>query len=198
MLKGVRSMEYNNTNCNEKITLWTSQSKIVLDTLNEKGVYHVKKDFILNKYEDVSHIFLEAYNYFISKAKDIVPIPEGSEYPIWLFTDLRYVDKHEDNYILKIKVDRNKVILFDMEKWNRILNLSYIPENQEDARKHAELLEKYGINNETDVYLKSYYPHLKLKVRSSWDRLFDENIVLSPYKQAALWEIRKEWVVIVE
>lgn len=186
-----------NQNDNKKITLWTSQRKIVLDTLEKKGVYHVKRDFIVKKYGEVSNVFLEPYNWFVNKAEKMVPKPEGAEYPIWLFTDLKYIDHHGDSKILKISVDRNKVILFDYLKWNRILNLSYLAKDERDANEYEEMLEKQGIHDETDIYMTSFYPHLKMKVKKSWDRLFDDsndNNLLTT-KQAALWEIRKEWIV---
>lgn len=56
------------------------------------------------------------------------------------------------------------------------------------------MLHKQGIQDETDVYMKSYFPHLKAKVKKSWDKLFDNNVVLSGSKQAVLWEISVEWI----
>ena len=41
----------------KKIRLYTSQSEIVLDTIREKGIYHVKKEFIIKKYENVLMFF---------------------------------------------------------------------------------------------------------------------------------------------
>lgn len=178
-----------------KITLYTSQRNIVLDTIEEKGIYHVKKEFIIKKYGEVANVFLKPYNWFIWKAEKIIPKPQGAEYPIWLFTDLKYVDHHEDCRILEIEVDCKDTIVFDRVKWNRILNLSYIPKDEKDSKEYQKLLEKQGIYDETDVYMKNFYPHLKQKVKKSWDRLFDDSIILSQSKQAFLWEIRKEWIV---
>lgn len=185
----------NNNNQSEKITLWTSQNKIVFDTITEKGVYHVKKDYIYKKYGEVAGIFLEAYNWFVHKAEKIVPKPEGAEFPIWLFTDLKYIDHYENCYILEIVVEKEKAILLDPQKWNRILNLSYVPKDIKDAKEYVSLLEKQGIHDETDIYLKNYYPYLKGKVKKSWDRLFNNDVISLQSQQAALWEIRKEWIV---
>ena len=130
---------------NKKIKLYTSQRKIVLDTIREKGIYHVKKEFIIKKYENVANVFLEPYNWFIRNAVNIVPKPEGAEYPIWLFTDLKYVENHEDSQVLEIEVEIENVILFDPFKWNRILNLAYIPKDEKDWIEYNESLEKQGI-----------------------------------------------------
>ncbi len=180
---------------NKKIRLYTSQSEIVLDTIREKGIYHVKKEFIIKKYENSANIFLEPYNWFVRNAVNIVPKPEGAEYPIWLFTDLRYVENHEDSYVLEIEAEIENVILFDPIKWNRILNLAYIPKDEKDRIEYNESLEKQGIKNETSIYTTGFYPHLKQKVRKSWDSLFKDDFDLSKPKQAALWELRREWIV---
>ncbi len=183
------------SNENGKITLWTSQREIVLNTIKEKGVYHVRKEFILEKYGEVSNVFIEPYNWFIGKAEKIVPKPDGAQYPIWLFTDLKYVENYEGSHVLEIEVDYEKVILFDPSKWNRILNLSYIPNDEKDKNEYYESLEKQGVYDETNIYMTNYYPHLKQKVKKSWERLFEDNIDLSKPKQAALWELRREWIV---
>lgn len=176
------------------ITLWTCQSQIVVDTIQENGIYHVKKEYIQEKYQEVSSVFLEAYNWFVLNAQKIVSRPEEAEYPVWLFPDLNYVYCIGDFYMLKIEVSAEKVILFDYEKWNRILNLAYIPIDQEDDIKYKNSLQKQGIYNESDFLIKNYYPAQKAKVKKSWERLFDNSSRLSNIQQAALWEIRKEWV----
>lgn len=87
------------------------------------------------------------------------------------------------------------MILFEASKWNRILNLSYIPKDENDCKIYVDSLERQGIKNETTVYMSNFYPHLKQKVIKSWDSLFEENRDLSKLNQAALWELRKEWIV---
>lgn len=183
------------TSCdNGKIILWTSQSKIVWDILNEKGIYHARKEFIAKKYGEVANIFLEAYTWFIPRAEQLVPKPQGAEFPIWAFTDPKYIGHQSGCAILEIKVDAEQALLFDQMRWNRILNLSYIPKDENDAQKFASLLGQYGIHNEADAYMKNYYPHLKTIIKKSWDRLFDQNIIVSESHQAALWEIRRDWI----
>lgn len=186
-----------NLNGKGKIKLFTSQSKIVLDTLEEKGTYHVKREFIVKKYGEVANVFLEPYNWFVNRAEKMVAKPEGAQYPIWLFTDLKYVEKHEDSHVLEIEVDMDKVILFSPEKWNRILNLSYLAENEKDREKYYKTLEDQGIKNELDIFRTNFYPHLRQQVRKSWERLFEGNINMLETKQAALWEVKKEWIISV-
>lgn len=177
------------------IKLWTCQNKTVLDTITKQGVYHVKREYITKKYKEVSKIFLTAYDWFVINGKNIVQLPAGSEFPIWTWTDSRYVEHFEDSVILVLEVEKDKAILFDSGKWNKILNLSYIPKDANDDEIFRNELERYNITDDSEVYMSNFYPLLKSKIRKSWDRLFDENIRISDVKQAALWEIRKEWVV---
>jgi hypothetical protein len=162
--------------------------------MNE-GIYHVKKEYITNKYEKVSKIFLTAYNWFVINAQSILPPPKGAEFPIWTWSDPKYVGHFQDSVVLVLEIKRDEAILFDSGKWNKILNLSYIPKDEDDAKKFADELAKYNIENDFDAYMSNFYPQLKSKIKKSWSRLFDEKIVISGVKQAALWEIKKEWIV---
>lgn len=189
------SITFTGSSGDREITLWTAQGRIVTYTICNHGVYHVKKEYILRKYEESAYIFLEAYNWFVKAAEKIVPRPDGSEYPIWLFADIKYVDCQKGCNILEITVDCDKVVLFDRKKWNRVLNLSYIPRDEKDEEEYFRMLKSQGIDDETVIYMTDYYPALKAKVKKSWERLFDINGLTSDSLQASLWEIKKEWVI---
>ncbi|MCT4507477.1 MAG: DUF3841 domain-containing protein [Tepidibacter sp.] len=177
------------------MNIWTCQKKIVLDTIINDGVYYVKREYITNKYQDVSKIFLTAYDWFVSNAEVVAKKPEKAGFPIWTWTDLRYVEHYEDSVILELEVEEDKCITFDSGKWNRILNLSYIPKDKNDKDKFIKELERYNITDDSEAYMSNFYPQLKSKIRKSWDRLFDEDIKISGINQVALWEVRKEWIV---
>ncbi|MCT4564808.1 MAG: DUF3841 domain-containing protein [Maledivibacter sp.] len=179
----------------DTIRLWTCQNKIVLDTITKQGVYHVKREYITNKYKEVSKIFLTAYDWFVINGKNIVQPPKGAEFPIWTWGDSRYVEHFEDSVILALEIEKDKVILFDSGKWNKILNLSYIPKDENDYGIFRNELKRYNITDDSEAYMSNFYPLLKSKIRKSWERLFDEDISISGVNQGAIWEIRKEWVV---
>ncbi|SKC46881.1 DUF3841 domain-containing protein [Maledivibacter halophilus] len=179
----------------DTIKLWTCQQRIVLDTIMNNGVYHVKREYVTKKYKEVSKIFLTAYNWFVANAQNIVQRPQGAEFPIWTWADPKYVQHFDKAVILAIEVERNKAILFDSGKWNKILNLSYIPKDKKDSEGFKKELERYNITDDSEAYMSNFYPQLKSKIRKSWSRLFDENIEISGAIRAALWEIRKEWVI---
>ncbi|MFV0520407.1 MAG: DUF3841 domain-containing protein [Lachnospirales bacterium] len=182
----------------EKIKLYTAQSKKVIDTLKDNGVYYVKKQYILQKYGGEASIFLEAYNWFTKNAVSIIPKPFEAEYPIWLFTDINFVERYEDCVVVELEVELENVILFEDYKWNKIQNLSYIPLDDADYLEYNKILQKQGIKNEVDVYLTNFYPLLKNKVRKSWERLFEGERDLSKQKRAALWQIKGEWILSVD
>ena len=183
-----------------KIKLYTTQKPIVIETLEEKGIYHVKKEFIQMKYREVSHIFLQCYDWFISKAKNIVDRPEGAEYPVWAYADPRYAGYFENTYLLELEVPIEDVILFKMDDWNKILNLRYLAKDNKDELRYMDRLKSYNIQDETEIFMKPYYPQLKSIVRKSWDNLFKYNEIIKENGltegsiQGSLWEIKKSWI----
>ena len=177
-----------------KVTLWTAQHNIVLETLEEEGVYHVKKEYIEEKYGDVAEIFLAAYNWFAHEMEKRIERPAGAEYPVWLSTDLNRVDVHKNHKLIEVEVKRKNTLIFDEAKWNKILNLSYIPVDDDDRKDHAIELKRYNLNDDSEAYLSEHYPFLKSKIKNSWQRLFDDSIRLSDNNKAALWEIKSDWI----
>lgn len=177
------------------IKLWTCQKRIVLDTIMKNGVYYVKREYIKKKYGDVSKIFLTAYEWFVANAQNIVQRPEIAEFPVWTWEDPKYVQHFDESVVLVLEVEKDKVISFDSGKWNKILNLSYIPKDKKDNENFKKELDRYNITDDSQAYMSNFYPQLKSKIRRSWDRLFNEKIRISGVNRAALWQIKKEWIV---
>ncbi|CAB1246465.1 DUF3841 domain-containing protein [Clostridium sp. MT-14] len=185
---------------NNKVILYTSQSSVVVKSLMEQKICHVKREYIVKKYQEVSQIFLEAYDWYISKARNIVEKPEHAEYPFWTFTEIDYAGWYPGNYLLCLNVPIEKIIFFKIEDWNKILNLKYLSVSKEDGKEYECMLAKQNISIESDIFTKPFYPNLKLKVKKSWDNLFKyDKLVKSGIMhvgtmQAALWELKKEWI----
>ncbi len=178
-----------------KIKLWTRQNRAILDILERDGVYYAKKEVIQQKFGGCTDVVLKAYNWYVQKAKTLVPMPEGAQYPIWLSTSEEFgMRLTDDNVILEIEVDSEKALIFDMEKWGYIVNFWYLPRDGRDKDNHESELKRYGISNEASIFLNNYHPFLKSKVEKSWDRLFDESFKLSDLTVATLWEIKREWI----
>jgi len=178
-----------------KIKLWTTQDQRALKELEANGVYRVNLRSITKKYDSCSDIYLHAYRWFSKAANNVVPKPEGVEFPVWaaLEKELTF-GLIEGQVRFELEVDSEKVLIFDSGKWDYILNYWYIPKDSKDMEEFGKKLEVNGIRNKSQVYLTNFYPILKREVEKSWERLFDPNIKISGQDQATLWEIRSEWI----
>lgn len=186
---------------NNKIILYTSQSPEVIKAVLEHKVCHVKREFIIKKYQEVSSLFLEAYNWYINKAQSIVKKPENAEYPFWTHTKVNYAGWYPGNYLLTLEVPVEECIFFKAEDWNKVLNLKYLAADEKDERMHKDMLKKFNILIDSDVITKPFYPSLKSEVKKSWDNLFKYHQLIKSGNmkeenlQAGLWELRKEWII---
>ena len=179
-----------------EIEIWTQQSKKLRDLLSKEQRLTVKEKYIRRKYGAQAKIFLKAYGFFIKEAKKIVEKPEDAEYPFWAAADPQTALSGGSGFLFKLEVDKEKVIFFDKKKWNKILNLSYIPDDQEDLIEHKMILKRQGITDDSRIVLSPHYPILKNKIIESWQKLFEgENDGFTAEKRgAAVWEIKKDWV----
>lgn len=184
---------------NRKLVLWTRQHKNVLNELEEKGVYRVKKEYIQEKMDTISDYYFKLYNWYVKRAEIIVPRPDGAIYPIWLSTSSELMlQPTKGTVILELEVDRNLVVITDSNKWGYIVNYFYLPIDDDDEIRHDKEMVKYGIRDESALIMGdkgNFYPLLRNEIIHSWERLFSECDEKSPLAQATMWEIRKEWVV---
>jgi hypothetical protein len=178
-----------------KIKLWTTQDKRALKEIESKGVYRASLGSIIEKYDTCSDIYLNVYRWFSKTASAVIPKPEGVEFPIWAaFEKELSFGLIEGQVRFELEVDSENVLIFDSGKWDYILNYWYIPENSTDNAEFEKKLNLYGIKNKSLICMTNFYPILKREVENSWERLFDPNIRISGIDQAALWEIRTEWI----
>ncbi|MFP4021722.1 MAG: DUF3841 domain-containing protein [Halanaerobium sp.] len=179
-----------------KLRVWTRQHKNVLEILEEKGVYRVKERYIRKKLDNCADIYLNVYRWLRNEAAKRMEIPEEVKYPVWLSIeeDLK-LPEAEGMVFFELKIPEDQIMIFDMLKWDYIVNYLYLPKNNEDRKRFKEKLEKYNINVESDIYLQDFYPRLKREMTESWKRLFDSDIKLSDKKVAISWELREEWIV---
>lgn len=182
---------------NYKIKLYTSQSDIVLQIIENEGVSYSKKEFVRKKYLESAPIFITAYSWFVEEAKKIIPKPEKAEYPYWAFKKLYNLDDSAYGNVLELNVPLEEVILFDLFDWNKIICMKYIGVSGKDEMEFKETIKKFGLK-ETDIMLTNFYPELKQSIIESWKRLFrnHENIKNGNEEgiggvQAGLWQIKR-------
>lgn len=183
------------------IKLWSHQSEQVRDLLLAEGRITVKRKYIKAKYDEQAEIFLKAYNFFVAMAEKVVSRPEGAEYPYWAAIDRETASSGTEGVFLRLEVSEGKAVFFSDLKWNRILNLEYLPDDHEDEKRFKTKLESMGLGpgSTADILLTPHYPLLKNEIEDSWHRNFEvarrpEEIETKDVK-AALWELRSEWLV---
>lgn len=184
------------------VRLYSAQSRLVAEKLREEGVCFSKQRYIEKKYEESAGIFLTAYRFFAREATAYVPKPEGAELPYWVFPDPSNIEVHENDVLLALDVPLDQAVFFDMYDWGKLLSLRYFPEDAEDAERFEKTIKAQGVRNESDIMLTQFYPLLRREVESSWKRLFRYHEAIRSgsapkgmHVQAALWCLRKEWLV---
>lgn len=166
--------------------LWTTQTDEVWQLLQEQGVTRVKREYIRRKYRESAWSFRIAYDFMSRKLAQKVP-PEGAESPVWLFADPGWAGEHP----VPLEVPEEELLLFDLRKWYRVLALSYVRTEQEEAA-FAETLRNQGIRDSIQVFCTPFYPPQKRQIQSSWEKIFclPEDPRLC---QAACWQLKQEW-----
>lgn len=185
------------------VTLYASQTEVVLKTLERDGVCFSKREYVVKKYQESAPVFLAAYDWFVAQAQKHMPRPEGAEFPYWAYQDFYSVDRSADGRVLQLSVPANEAIFFDMYDWIKVLRHQYIGESQLEEKRFKQKLDDYGVRRESDVLLTNFYPDLKNEVHESWQRLFRHNERIRAGEahgaksvQAALWQLKKEWIVL--
>lgn len=182
------------------IRLYTAQRDVVINSIMKNGTSFSLKRYVENKYKESAPVFITAYTWFAAKAHLLCPKPQGAEFPYWSFHDAINVDTSGAN-LLTLDVPRDQAVFFDMYDWIKILQLNYLSQDEAKSQEFKEKLKSRGLN-ETEVMTTNFYPDLKMEIMASWDILFrhHENIakgkeIESQNIQAALWQIKKEWIV---
>lgn len=184
------------------VKLYASLNDSVIEIIDRDGTCFSKKEFIKKKYEESSNIFITAYSWFSREASKLVEKPEDAEFPYWVFKDISNLERFPNTSILELEVPVDEVVLFDMHDWNKVLSLEYIAKDDGDDKEFKNLLKQYGIKHDSDIMLTNFYPQLKKKITDSWSKLFEHHnkIKSGDYigvkvVQAALWQIKKEWII---
>lgn len=186
---------------NQPVILYTAQQEPVLEAIQRDGVCFNRECYIRKKYQEVSQIFLTVYRPFIQEAAKIVPPPDGAEFPYWAFQKPRDMFVSTDATVLKLAVPRDQVVLFDLYDWNKILQFRYLGTTEAENDAFQRELDRRGITV-WDVMNTNFYPDLRQRIIRSWKAVLrHHDALLSGDEtgvggvQAALWQIRKEWII---
>ena len=135
----------------KQITVWTKQHRSVLEQLEKTGRYIARREYIEIENQEGAPLVLEVYDWLVPQ---------------------------EQTVTLKLCIDPALIAPVHIAKWGTILNYSYIPLNEQDARRHQQLLESYRVSD-TQAYMSRFYPQIKREIIDSWDRLFDDSVHLN-------------------
>ena len=179
----------------DRITVWTKQHEDVAHTLSLNGRYVVKKEYIAIDLDEHADIVLEAYDWLSTHSPDAKNRPADVQYPVWVtYSSDRAMLKGKNSVVIELSVPPALITPINIAKWGAILNYSYIPLNEEDKKRHSELLNAYGVSD-AKAYMSQFYPDIKREIADSWLRLFDDSILMgNELKYGNIWEIRSEWV----
>lgn len=191
------------TKCGNTVRLYASQTEAVWNAVCRDGVAYCAEEYIIKKYEAAAPVFLTAYRWFVEKAQAMVPRPEGASFPYWVFADPMMMETGKSSYVLALDVPVEEALFFDMFDWNQILQFHLLSEDPGEERRFLEELSARGIRA-NDIMLTGFYPDLRQRVLDSWELLFRHhqaarlgNMEGIGKLQAALWQIRRDWVVSV-
>ena len=178
-----------------KIKVWTRQHKSVLDKVMNNGRYIAKRDYIYMDLQEHAKLVLEVYDWLVQHSPDRANKPADVEYPVWVsFTNEGTMMNSENTVILELSLDPAIITSVNIAKWGHILNYGYIPKDENDLRRHRQLLDDYGISDVKAV-ISQFYPQIKREIQNSWERLFDDTILMgSDAKYGNVWELKREWL----
>ncbi len=177
-----------------EITVWTKQNRAVLDQLESNGRFIADEGFIRRELEDTADIMLFIYRW-LADHMPAADRPADARFPVWVSYEKEATMSPEPGYaVLELRVPAELVTRLDIAKWTRITNNSYIPADDADEAEHNRYLQELGTDNIRAV-MTQFYPEIRRKIIESWDRLFDDSIVLgSTSAYGLMWEVKKEWI----
>lgn len=179
--------------------VWTRQAKAAWEDLERTGRLTARRRHAENKYGDGGDLMLVCYDWLARETEKHLDRPGGAQAPLWLALRPDFLPcPYPDSLVLELEMPRDRLLTFDMGKWDYILNYWYIPLDEADKQAFRRDLSAKGVRNQSEAVMTAFHPVLKRRIMESWSRLFDGSIRISDNDQAICWEIRREWVVAVD
>ncbi len=177
------------------VTVWTKQHENVLHVLETEGRYIAKREYIVQDLTEHAGLVLEVYDWLVKHSPGAPNKPADVQYPVWVsVAQEATMLPSPGTVILELELDPDLITRVNIDKWGAILNYSYIPADAQDAKRHRELLTQYGVSD-PKAYMTQFYPEIKREIIQSWDRLFDDSIILGNTNYYGnIWEVKQEWV----
>ena len=137
--------------------LWTAQTDAVLDCIRENGFSQVKMEFIDKKYEESAGCLRRRMAFLNRGPGSWSNRPKEPNLLSGFFSIPGWVYLSPDSYLLELSVPRERVVLFDRERWQRVLNLSYVGKEQEDEARFEQKMNQMGVSTYWEVFQSAFY-----------------------------------------
>lgn len=175
---------------------WTKQHESVYDTLMERGRYVARREYVHMEQQDGADIMLKVYDWLFEHHPLKSIRPADAQCLIWLSPSRdATMLAEEGRVILELEIDPALVYGVNIAKWGSMLNYSYIPKDEADLARHRKELALRGISD-AKALMTPFYPDIAEEIKESWQRLFDDSIMLgSDACYATVWELKKEWLI---
>lgn len=177
-----------------KIRVWTKQHIGVWENLQKNHRHTAKKEFIHQSEEAM--LTIDTYDWLVNELVKISPPPVDADYPVWVSMQKDATMLISPNtVILELLIPEEIITYLNIPKWTAINNYSYIPEDEDDLKRHKELLKAYR-TCDTKAFMSNFYPEIKNEILNSWSRIFDDNVKIgNDNAYGLIWEIKSEWVI---
>ncbi len=176
--------------------VWTRQHCSVLEELTAQGRYTARRSSVYADLQEQAPLVLTVYDWLARHHPLRAQRPEGAEGLIWLsYEKSAAMLTDAQTVLLELELPPERVAPVNIAKWGAILNYSYLPENEADARRHRGMMDARGLSD-AQAYMSRFYPELRREITDSWDRLFDPAVSLgNDLCYGTTWELRKEWLI---
>lgn len=190
------------------IRLYTRQNEKTLYDLNRRGRIINNRIYVKLHLGNIADFFLESYDWYTSEACKLLQKPDDVELPIWCsISEKNCLKAIEGTVVYILDVPKDKVLYFNDQKWDYVLNRLYLPKDEKDRiayEDHINSLEispnKLGLIDSYEFMIgkfKGMFPEEEKRIKESWKRTFhvgdlDNLDIFSVCGN--IWEIKKEWV----
>lgn len=179
-------------------TLWTCLSPQALGQLLKTGTYRFQKAELDAKYGIAAEYCDRMYRWYTRTAGKFTSIPENCIYPIWMAPAKdRLLTDEQTPVFLKLDVPEGCVLRCNISAWEYRMGCRYIPTSTEDDLAHVQEMERWGAGNDEaliNTHRGNFFPHLRMKIQNSWNRVFTQLNVVPGLIAFTAWELRKEWI----
>ncbi len=181
-----------------KSLLFTCQNIKSLEVLEKEGRFFNKKEYIEKHLEDITPMIIRSYDWFVEAAQKRIKKPDDVNYQVWCAVSADACMRPTENEVVYIlEVPDEEIIYFSGAKWDYVINMHYVPTDDEDYDRYIKDIESKGFANSYEFIIGRYagkYLQEEKRIRDSWIRVFDIDRWNVREVQANLWEIKKEWI----